>query len=633
LARLRSPFRKALLALRPGPGGFRSRIAAERGRIHARMMLAAAPAQIGFWLLLVLVFLETAPRAGLVAIFCTLSMLTGGLALLARRLAAIEPDDPGLGRTQLAVTVFAILAALVAGLLAAWQFPALPDTTQLLLTTTLIAAYAIAIAAHHASSFVLLGVGLGMLGPLAIAWMALGSLQDLTIGLALLGLVLLSWYIGIIAGAAIDEAIRARLRVAELSDRLESRGRDLEAAVRAKTQFLAAASHDLRQPVTSLNLVLSAVEQQAAAGNTAAAGDPAQGEGASAAALGSLAARMRPAVNAMGNILDSMLEMSRLEAGLVRITIVPIDLRDLLLSIQIEFTPRAQSRQLQLTTDVAAINIESDRDLLGRIVRNLVDNALKYTPAGSVAIGARMDGDSCVITIEDTGIGIAPDNLDRVFDDYYQAGNPNRDRGMGFGLGLSIVKRLVGLLGGTIGVTSELGKGSRFELRFPTVAVAVATPLEPAVRLSLAQALAGKSRLLVVDDDVLVRDALMLVLESVPIELRFAANPREGIALVATAAYAADVAIVDYRLPGGMNGLDVLASLLGRNPSLAAVVISGDLDSGLPGRAADLHAALVSKPFSADELAAGIAAARQLAGARTAATSRPRAKAPPPGEP
>ena len=591
------------------------------------MMLAAAPAQIGFWLLLVLVFLESAPRAGLVAAFCLLSMITGGLALIARRLLALEPDDRRLGRTRRAVATFAIIAALVAGVFAASQFPLLADTTRLLLTTTLIAAYAIAIAAHHANSYVLLGVGLGMLGPVAIAWMSLGSLQDLTIGLALLGVVLLAWYIGVIAGAAIDEAIRARLRVAELGDRLESRGRDLESAVRAKTQFLAAASHDLRQPVTSLNLVLSAVEQQAAAEKAAAAA--AQAEDKAAEALAALAARMRPAVNAMGNILDSMLEMSRLEAGLVRISIAPIDLRDLLLSIQIEFTPRAQARDVQLTTDVAAINIETDRDLLGRIVRNLVDNALKYTPAGSVAISARMEGDSCVITIADTGIGIAPDNLDRVFDDYFQAGNPNRDRGMGFGLGLSIVRRLVTLLGGTISVASEVGKGSTFELRFPTVAVPAVAPVEPAIQLSLAQALAGKSRLLVVDDDVLVRDALKLVLATVPVEVRFAANPREGIALVATAAYAADVAIVDYRLPGGMNGLDVLASLLGRNPSLAAVVISGDLDPALPGRAADLHAALVSKPFSAEELATGIATARQLAGARTAASSRPRAKAPP----
>src|SRR5690606_1354889 len=383
-------------------------------------------------------------------------------------------------------------------------------------------------------------------------------------------------------------------------------------------------------PVTSLNLVLSAVEQQAEAEKAAAA---AQGQGVAADALAALAGRMRPAVNAMGNILDSMLEMSRLEAGLVRISIVPIDLRDLLLSVQIEFTPRAQARDLQLTTDVAAINIESDRDLLSRIVRNLVDNALKYTPAGSVGISARMEGNVCVIAIQDTGIGIAPDQLDRVFDDYFQAGNPNRDRGKGFGLGLSIVKRLVSLLGGTISIASELGKGSTFELRLPTVAVPTVAPVEPAVQLTLAQALAGKSRLLVVDDDVLVRDALMLVLEPVPVEVRFAANPREGIALVATAAYAADVAIGDYRLPGGTNGLDVLASLLGRNPSLAAVVISGDLDPALPGRAADLHAALVSKPFSAEELATGIASARQLAGARTASTSRPRAKAPLAGEP
>ena len=627
--RLQPPFRKAMRALRPGRGPFQARIAAERSRIHARMMLAAAPAQMAFWLLLMLVFLDSAPRAVLVAVFCLLSVLTGGTALLARRLIRLDSDeDTGVRRTRLAITLFVVVSALIAGLLAAFQFPGLSDTSRLLLTTTLIAAYAIAIAAHHASSYALLGVGVGMLGPVAIAWVALGSLQDLTIGLSLVGLVLLAWYIGVIAAAAIDEAIRARFRVAELGDRLEARGRDLESAVRAKTQFLAAASHDLRQPVTSLNLVLSAAEQQAARRQAA---DSRPGEDPAADALAALSARMRPAVNAMGAILDSMLEMSRLEAGLVRISIVPIDLRDLLLSVQIEFTPRAQERNLQITTDVAAIYIESDRDLLGRIVRNLVDNALKYTPAGSVAIGARMDGDSCVITIEDTGIGIAPENLDRVFDDYFQAGNPNRDRGMGFGLGLSIVRRLVILLGGSIGVESELGEGTRFEMRLPTVAVPAATPVEPVVQLTLAQALAGKSRLLVVDDDVLVRDALTLVLESVPIEMRFAANPREGIALVATAAYAADVAIVDYRLPGGLNGLDVIASLLGRNPALAAVVISGDLDPALPSRAADLHAALVSKPFSAEELAAGIASARQLAGARTAPSRRSATSPPPAG--
>src|SRR5690606_8259415 len=187
-----------------------------------------------------------------------------------------------------------------------------------------------------------------------------------------------------------------------------------------------AASHDMRQPVTSLNLMLSAVEQQAAMEKAAA---PAGAETPVADALGSLAGRMRPAVTAMGDILDSMLEMSRLEAGLVRVNIGPVDLRELLLSIQIEFTPRAQARQLQISTDVAAIGIESDRDLLGRIVRNLVDNALKYTPGGAVSISARMEGEECVIAVEDTGIGIAPENLDRVFEDYFQAGNPNRDRG------------------------------------------------------------------------------------------------------------------------------------------------------------------------------------------------------------
>ena len=115
------------------------------------------------------------------------------------------------------------------------------------------------------------------------------------------------------------------------------------------------------------------------------------------------------------------------------VNMTAIDLRELLLSIQIEFAPRAQANRLLYSTNVAAISIESDRDLLGRIVRNLVDNALKYTPSGSVRISARLDDAFCVISVRDTGLGIPPELHQRVFDDYFQAGNPNRDRGMGLG--------------------------------------------------------------------------------------------------------------------------------------------------------------------------------------------------------
>ena len=234
-----------------------------------------------------------------------------------------------------------------------------------------------------------------------------------------------------------------------------------------------------------------------------------------------------------------------------------------------------------------------------------------------MTIAARIEDGGCLISVQDTGVGIPNELRERVFDDYFQADNPNRDRSRGLGLGLAIVRRLVDLLDGTVHLNSEPGHGSTFDVRLPTEKVSTPVARYVSNTMTLPQSLAGKDRLLVVDDDPLIQSAFRELLANLTIDVRIAADPQEAIALVEEAGFAADVAIVDYRLPGGLDGLDVIERFLIRTPTLAAILMTGDLAPHLMARTADLQVALVTKPFDADKLALGVATARQLAGGRT----------------
>lgn len=398
--------------------------------------------------------------------------------------------------------------------------------------------------------------------------------------------ILLAWYL-------IDRFVRANesLEVLnrELEARVEAKGAELRAALdnarkallaadaanRAKTAFLAAASHDLRQPVHALGLYLGALGQHALA-----------------AAPREIVERMSRSLVALESMLDRLLDISRIDAGALVPQPRPFDLAAMLYRLADDFAAEAAERGLRLHARVAAVGgpvtARADPQLVERILRNLLANALKYTSAGGVLLSCRPRG---VVTaprwrveVWDTGVGIAPEEQSRVFEEFYQAGNPERDRRAGLGLGLSIVHRLARLLDVPLALHSRLGHGTRLVLDLPRTFGAVRASVEE-VEPSL---LAGCC-VAVVEDDPEVRDAMVALLAGWGCEVVVGADGDD--VRRSAGARVPQALIADLRLRNGRDGLEELARLRSVWGALPALMVSGDSapervrllqDSGLP---------------------------------------------------
>ncbi len=248
--------------------------------------------------------------------------------------------------------------------------------------------------------------------------------------------------------AALTVCARDITEQQRLRDEAE-RGRTLaESASRSKSRLIAAVSHDLRQPLQSISLFASVVD-----------GDP-NVRPQSLVAL----RHLRISVDRMGQLLDSILDIAKLDVGLVPWRKQRMALAPLLADLAIEMAPQAETKGLALKVAPTSLVVDSDPMLLTRILRNLVTNAIRYTERGKVLIGARRRGEGCVIAVYDTGVGIEPDKLRLIFEEFYQVGNPSRDSRLGLGLGLPIVERLARVLGHRITASSSPGKGSCFSI-------------------------------------------------------------------------------------------------------------------------------------------------------------------------
>ncbi len=254
--------------------------------------------------------------------------------------------------------------------------------------------------------------------------------------------------------ATLEERVRGRTAELEAANHAATVARhEAERANAAKSKFLAAASHDLRQPVQALvyfsNVLALKVKDDSA---RAVLGD------------------MQHSIDAIGGLLDSLLDVSKLDAGIVVPTVQEFSVAALLERMQVEFAPMAADRGLRLTVMPCEARIVSDPHLLGRIVQNLVANAVRYTASGRILIGCRRAGAALRICVLDTGSGIPQDRLDDIFEEFTQLENPERDRSKGLGLGLAIVDRLSRLLGHPVAVRSTVGRGSMFAVSVPIAA-------------------------------------------------------------------------------------------------------------------------------------------------------------------
>lgn len=357
-----------------------------------------------------------------------------------------------------------------------------------------------------------------------------------------------------------DISERKRIRKALELAKLEA-----EQANRAKSRFLAAASHDLRQPLQTIAFVQGLLARTV------------EGEKAQ-----KLVQRLEDTLQAMSGMLNALLDINQIEAGVVQTEIVSYKLDDVFDRMREEFSYHAEAKALTLKVARCSRVIHTDPRLLEQLLRNLLTNAIKYTRAGKVLMGCRRLSGSLSIEIWDTGIGIPETELQTIFEEYHQLDNPARERSRGLGLGLAIVQRLVALLGYKVHVRSRLGKGSVFaiEIALP-VHDAIASKQAAAAPLELAASHDVKSSsILVVEDDPDVRELLAMLLQAEGHEVTTAFDGFDALELVGKGRIAPDLVIADYNLPNGMNGVQIVAKLRAASGlHLPAVILTGDIST------------------------------------------------------
>jgi signal transduction histidine kinase/ActR/RegA family two-component response regulator len=348
-----------------------------------------------------------------------------------------------------------------------------------------------------------------------------------------------------------------KLHVAELTaseQRLQEALRAAEQASRAKTQFLAAASHDLRQPLHALSFLTAALDLR-----------PLD------APSRDIVAKMAKALEDLSLEFESLLDISKLDAGVVPCHPATFELLPFLRRVGEAFEPLARTRGIACSVSGDAhVHVRTDRALLERVVRNLADNAFKYTSQGYVRITCEAGTESVRIEVADTGIGIPPAEQERVFEEFYQVGNAERDRRRGMGLGLSIVRRLAQLLEVRLSMSSAPERGTTFTLELPLARCPAPeeTPPPPeAIRLHDRQ-------VLVIDDEAAPRDALRGYLEALGCRVSMAATTEEAAAIASMEE--PDVVLADYRLRNEATGLHAIRRLREIHPGLRAIIVTGD---------------------------------------------------------
>lgn len=359
------------------------------------------------------------------------------------------------------------------------------------------------------------------------------------------------------------EDITERRRISEA---LSAAKKQADLANAAKSRFLAAASHDLRQPLQSLALLQGLLAKRVV-----------DEKGVK------LVGQIDEALGAMTGMLNALLDINQIEVGAVQAKVLDFPINGLLDQLRDELTYHAQAVGLALRLAPCSLSIRSDRRLLEQMLRNLLSNAMKYTQKGRVLVGCRRKGNSLRIEIWDTGLGIPESELNAIFEEFHQLDNPARQRSRGLGLGLSIVKSLGELLGHPVRVRSLRGKGSVFSIEAPISAsgepVADSAPTELAP-LRPASEPGPRGHILVIEDDPEIRGHLATIMGDEGYSVTTAIDGPSALSWIAGRPIPPDIVLADYNLPNGMTGVEIsrrLRKFLDRQ--IPCVILTGDIST------------------------------------------------------
>ncbi|WP_298424347.1 PAS domain-containing protein [Rhodoblastus sp.] len=367
----------------------------------------------------------------------------------------------------------------------------------------------------------------------------------------------------------------------EMEEALRAATLEAERANRAKSKFLASASHDLRQPVQSLVLLLALIERQVAAVPKAL----------------ETARMMKQALGGLNGLLTAILDISRLDAGVVEPAMDSVDLAALLDRLSSEYEAKATDKGLTLRIMKRNLYALGDPSLLERALRNLIENAIRYTPSGGVLIGLRRRGTRVRIDVVDTGAGVPEEKQKEIFEEFIQLNNPGRDLGKGLGLGLAIVARLATLLEAQVEVSSRVGRGSRFSLSLPA-----AEPSQ-AAEIQAAKYDDPRGRILIIEDNLILRRGLENIARKWGCKTLSAASGEEALELASARRWRFDAVLSDYRLGAGLNGVETAKEIARRSGrDYPTLILTGDTATEHIAEIAASGFELLHKPVSAEQL-------------------------------
>ncbi len=485
------------------------------------------------------------------------------------------------GRERLKTAAYLSLANGLVLASSIYFFTSLDETSRAVYSMIMIGIVAGTIATSHGYRPVFMGLVLPILAAVAIAWLltaaeTLSFIQTLAIsGLTTaLGVLLYMSSRDVYASFSDSFTVRQDLEAALDSERI---------ANAAKTRFLAAASHDLRQPLHAMSMLSAALAVQDLDERSQM-----------------IAKKMNSAMTDLSSELDSLLDISKLDAGVMRVRPSKFDVCSSLSRTVSRYQELSNSKNIELSLTVnEPVYTEIDKSLFERVIRNLVDNAIKYTNSGSVKVNVVKKNKHCYISIEDTGIGIPEEEQLRVKEEFYQLNNPERDRQKGLGLGLSIVWRLIPLINGALTMESEPGRGTKYVLTLPT------GPEKSNDDQSI-QEIPDKSNLdfqleflkgasvLLVEDDKEVRLGTRTLLENCGLVVHEATSTPESVSVIERESV--DIALVDLRLPGQDSGFTAIKKLRSYQEGMPVIILSGETSPEILQQASLAQCEFMVKP-------------------------------------
>jgi two-component system, sensor histidine kinase len=460
---------------------------------------------------------------------------------------------------KLSIILGSASAGIIWGAIGILYFPLTDQTYQLFLLMSLMA-----ITGGSAFTYSIYLPGYfayvpAILLPIAIQFFMLGDKFHITLGaVSTVYLVALTAF-NIKINKNFKTTLGLRFENASLIKQFKEQKEEAERANKAKSKFLAAASHDLRQPLYALGLFTSVLD-----------------ETIKYPKVKRVVEQINTSVAALTNLFDKLLDISQLDAGLITPKKIDFSLNNVFEKLSSQFSKQAHEKNIKMLWPTHYPAVNSEPDLLERILRNYLSNAIKYTREGQIEVVCQSRSGQVHIQISDTGIGISEEALEDIYDEFYQVSNPERDRQKGLGLGLSIVKRTADILRHEIHVTSKINEGSTFSIKIPQAQKLDQKKIE---NIDKAEPIQSMNKLvLIIDDEESIREGLSQILALWGYTMITAVDIDDAMQQIQLNHQIPDVIISDYRLRENKTGVDAIQTIKTKyGPNIPALLITGDV--------------------------------------------------------